>query len=450
MIKKIKQIYFGTGRTSIVIRNLSGSAILKMVNIVISFIMVPITLDYLTKAEYGLWTALSSVLAWFFIFDIGIGNGLRNKYIELKAKNKISEIKSYVSTAYFLFTMLALIIIPIFLIINSFLDFNKLLNAPTDLNESLSMIAAVVFIAMICNFVLKLINTILRADQKNALSDSIGVVAHLISLVGIVILNRTTHSSIFNYALLYTGANLIVTLVMSVVLYSTKYQEIKPSLKLIDLSLSKDLLSVGLRFFFLQIASIIMFQTTSFLMSALIGPESVTLYNISKKYFSIGYMLFEMLTQPLWSGYGDAYHKGDYKWLKITVNRLKKLAVFLIGILIILFIFQKVSFDIWLNGKVEVNYVLSFLLVIYMALRMWNTIFSPFINATGKLKLSMIMLLIKVPLFIPLSIISVKYFDLGLYGVLLTIIFVQAIPSAIIAPIQYKRIMRNDNSIWNK
>jgi len=65
-------------RSGQVLVNLSASIVFKMINMLISFFMVPITLGYLDKTRYGLWAAISSLLAWFFIFDIGIGSGLKN------------------------------------------------------------------------------------------------------------------------------------------------------------------------------------------------------------------------------------------------------------------------------------------------------------------------------------------------------------------------------------
>ena len=112
--KLFKKKYYRT-RNGKIFANLSLSVIFKYVNVIIGLIMVPITLNYLDKTRYGLWTALYSILSWIFIFDIGIGNGLRNKFTELKAKNEVDGIRSYVSTAYLIFGFLALLIAVIFL-----------------------------------------------------------------------------------------------------------------------------------------------------------------------------------------------------------------------------------------------------------------------------------------------------------------------------------------------
>ncbi|MDE5975352.1 MAG: hypothetical protein K2G69_02250, partial [Muribaculaceae bacterium] len=56
--------------------------LVKGISILTSFLLVPLTLGYLRPVEYGIWMTLSSILVWINYFDIGLGNGLRNKLAE--------------------------------------------------------------------------------------------------------------------------------------------------------------------------------------------------------------------------------------------------------------------------------------------------------------------------------------------------------------------------------
>lgn len=60
-------------------KNIFASFIIKGTSILIGFYMVPLTIGYVDKEQYGVWLTLSSVVGWFSFFDIGLGNGLRNK-----------------------------------------------------------------------------------------------------------------------------------------------------------------------------------------------------------------------------------------------------------------------------------------------------------------------------------------------------------------------------------
>ena len=433
-----------------VFKNAFFSSILKIISIGLSFVMVPLTLDYLSKTGYGLWAALSSVLTWFFIFDIGLGNGLKNKFIELKANNQVEKIKYYVSTAYALFFLLVFIIIIVFFVVNRLINWGDLLNAPMTMYDDLNMTVIILFISLTISFVLKLINTILQADLKVWISNSFSVIYSVINLVGILVLINYSTPSLPKFALLYTSSTLSVTFVASIILYHTMYKEYRPRIKCIQIKLAKDLGVIGVKFFFIQLGSLILFQTTSLILANLVGPNSVADYNITMKYYSIVGVVFTILSQPLWSGYGEAYHKNDFKWIRSTFSNLTKLLVLLIFMMLVLLLIQKLIFSLWLSGKVEVNYTMSLLFIIYYVLQMISGIYEPFINATGKLYIQLRVLMISVPLFIPLTYLLVTHFNFGASGILVAIISVSALPVAIINYVQSRKILAHSTGVWNK
>ena len=69
-------------------------------SLIANFMLLPLTLEYLDAENYGVWLTLSAFIGWFAIFDIGLGNGLRNKFAEAKTNGNFKKAKSYVSTAY--------------------------------------------------------------------------------------------------------------------------------------------------------------------------------------------------------------------------------------------------------------------------------------------------------------------------------------------------------------
>mgnify|MGYP000199442594 FL=1 len=49
--------------------------------------LIPITINYVNADNYGIWLTVSSIISWMSFFDIGINNGLKNKFAEAKAMN---------------------------------------------------------------------------------------------------------------------------------------------------------------------------------------------------------------------------------------------------------------------------------------------------------------------------------------------------------------------------
>ena len=448
--QKILNKNYYKSRNGKILANLSLSLILKYIDVFISFVVVTITLKYLDKTRYGLWAALYSLLNWMFLFDIGIGNGLRNKITELKAKNKKEEIKNYVSTSYFIFGILALIFSIIFIIISRFLDWGKILNAPNYLKGELSLTINVIFFIMCINFVLRLINSILAADLKNAVSNIITVVSHFITLLCIIFLSKFTTPSILKYALLYVGSNVVITLMASIYLFKGLYKEYAPHIKYINILLWNDLISVGWKFFFISLSMNLMVSVNGLIISNLLGPEYVTDYSINMKYYSIASLLFVMLVQPLWTGYGDAYHRKDYEWIRKTFGYLQKLVVIMTGVLVLMIVAQKWIFRLWVGDKIQVDYQLSILFGLYYLFYMINNIYNPFINATSKIKLQMILYVFLSILYLIMAVLFVKYLNLGIKGILLSLVIFHDLPLAILMKIQSGKILNCVPGIWQK
>ena len=62
MIKKIKSyINSGDQRTSLAKRNIAGSFGLKAIDVAIDFLIVPLSLAYLTQTDYGIWLMIHSM-----------------------------------------------------------------------------------------------------------------------------------------------------------------------------------------------------------------------------------------------------------------------------------------------------------------------------------------------------------------------------------------------------
>ncbi|MBL4594173.1 MAG: hypothetical protein JKX68_10215 [Flavobacteriales bacterium] len=95
-------------------KHILGSFLLKGISIAISLLLVPLTIDYLNPTKYGVWITLMSVITWFSFFDIGLGNGLRNKFSVAKAEGKDELARTYISTTYAIITIISVVLFVVF------------------------------------------------------------------------------------------------------------------------------------------------------------------------------------------------------------------------------------------------------------------------------------------------------------------------------------------------
>ena len=109
-IQNIKLLKNNTDRSSKAKWNTILLGSIKTLTIPISFLLVPLTIDYVNKENYGIWLTLSSIVAWMSFFDIGLNNGLRNRLGDSLAKEDYVLSRKLVSTSYALLTIFSSII----------------------------------------------------------------------------------------------------------------------------------------------------------------------------------------------------------------------------------------------------------------------------------------------------------------------------------------------------
>jgi len=438
----------GHSRSNKAKKNIFFSILIKGFSIAISLILVPLTINYINPTQYGIWITLSSIIGWFSFFDIGLGNGLRNKLAESIAAGDLTNAKIYVSTTYAILSIIIGIILVIFLIINPFLDWTKILNTPAEMAKELRLLALIVFTFFCIQFVLKLLTTIITANQEPALASFYNLLGNIFSLLIIYILTKTTEGNLVYLGTVFSITPVLVLAISSIWLFRSRFRSYAPSVRFVKFRYASDLMNLGVKFFIIQIASIVIYQTSNFIIAQLFGPEQVTPFNIAYKYFSVITMGFSIIMMPFWSAFTEAWVKRDVVWIKNVIKKLIRLWVMISLGAIIMLVFSNFVYRIWVGTEITVPVSVSVVIAVYSILNTWCSIFAQFLNGVGKIKLQLYSGTFGAIINIPLSLFFGKH--LGIYGVVLSTCLLGFI-SAIWSPIQYRKLINNTaKGIWNK
>ncbi len=432
-------------------KNIIGSLLIKGMSIAIGLVLVPLTIHYINPSQYGIWLTLSSMIAWISFFDIGFTHGLRNKFAEAKAKGDAEGVRIYISTTYFYVSLIFISLWLVLLIANRFITWHSLLSLPPAAEKEVSQLAILVFTYFCFQFVFRIINTILTADQQPAKASLIDMLGQLLGLALIYILTKTTDGSLLYLGLSIGIAPVLILLVANIYFFSTKFKAYIPSLKFVRKEYAKDIMKLGVKFFVLQIAAIIQFETSLFIIAHYFQTENVTYYNIAYRYFSVLLMGFTILLSPLWSSVTDAYNRGEKDWIKNAVKKyLYILVPFIIAGLVMLVAADKV-YALWVGKEVasHISFSMSLCCFVFFVTTMFASIFVSVINGIGALHIQFFAAIAASIVFIGLSLLLIKYFAMGVESVVISII-ASNVFGYIIAPIQYYNIFykRSTARLW--
>jgi len=429
-------------------KNILGLFSLKGINIAIGFVLVPLTLNYLDPTRYGIWITLSAIFNWFSLFDIGLGHGLRNRLAESIAKNDIAKARIYISTTYAALALIFAAIFLLFFITNFYLDWTVILNTPKEYEKELQLLAAFVFFFFCMRFVTDLIGTIALANQEPAFSQLINVSGRIISLLGIYILTLVAESRLLYLGITLTAIPVITSLILSVFIFTARYKNFRPSLQLVRFSELRNIMSLGIKFFVIQVAAIIFYQTNNIIIAQLFGPAEVTPYSVAFQYFSIATFIFITILTPYWSAFTDAFTKGEFDWIKKVMRNLRLIWLGLLLFVIALFFSSEWIIQLWVGDTVSVDKGLYLVIAMYVLINAYLGIYSNFQNGVGKVSIQFYMAIGLAIFHIPLAIYFSKQY--GIMGIMFsTIIF--GIFQIFIFHRQYIKIINHaDTGIWAK
>ena len=82
-----------------VIVNMLGAFVVKGGSLIISVLLLPAYINFFeNQTVLGVWYTILSVLNWMSLFDLGLGNGLRNKLPGVIERNDRVSVRKYIST----------------------------------------------------------------------------------------------------------------------------------------------------------------------------------------------------------------------------------------------------------------------------------------------------------------------------------------------------------------
>jgi len=433
-----------TTRGTNVLANVVLSFVIKGAALVVSLFTLPAYLRYFGNQQVlGLWFTLLSVLSWVLNFDLGLGNGLRNRLVGSLSAGEAVKTRKYISSSYGVFAgLVAALAIGVWLGFPH-VNWNSIFNVPENIvgNGALARAATIAACGILLQFELRLISSILYALQKAAMVSFIS----LVTSVGILAFVSTAGSGTIEHnltilALAYVVAVNVPLIVASVVVFATSLRSCAPSPRWFDRSYAFDVLRFGGAFFLIQVLYMLITGTDPFLISWLTDPKYVVDYQIYSRPFNLVSTIAALALAPVWSAVTKAFAEGDSAWIGRLYLRLRLMALIAAFCLVVFSFFLQAFVDVWLGRHaITIDRLYALVFAVSAGMFLWNGVVSSIVNGMGRLRLQSLLLAVGVALKFPLALVLVGR---GGWIWVAAVNVIALLPYCVIQPIWIGRYLR--------
>ncbi len=398
-------------------RSVILSAAMRPLGMLISLLYTPLLLSYLGQDEYGIWVTVLSVINWINYFDVGIGNGYRNKLTEAITVGDDGAVAALTRTAYSLLTGIVALVFVVGCGFILLFDVNSFFGTSIAIKAVL-----IVSLAFVCaNFVAALCKPQFFALQKAELVSLMAVVTNGLTLIFVAGLNACLPRSMMLVAIAVGIAGLLTNLAFSAISWKAK-KGLRPSMGAIDRGSVRSVCFLGVKFFLVQVSALILYTTDNLIIAGCLGSASVTAYSTTYSAFGAVGSLAVAALAPMWSKVTQSAAEGNYRWV-VKLLRTSLLAVIPFAVtFVVLAVFFKLIARVWLGTELDYAAGLIPCMALYYVLYLVGSVLSSIANGLGRTKAQLITGFAGAAVNIPLSIFLCTACGLDVTGVLVATI----------------------------
>jgi O-antigen/teichoic acid export membrane protein len=295
----------------------STSFIAKALNILISFVSVPLTIHYLGSERYGVWLVISSLLTWMAMTDFGLaGNALVNVLAECDGKEDRRTAKEYAASAFWALLAIGLAIGIIFCAVFSSIPWRSIFNVSSAVAErELQQACALTLLLFVAGMPLSFLNSIYNAYQDGFVMNLWGIASNTLALVSLIAVTQF-RGSLPYLVIALSGTRAAIHFANGFYLFFRRYPWLAPSPRAVRSIRIKRLLGLGGKYMVTQLASLGIYQSQPMIITQMLGPSQVVVFVVAQKIITLPNDLAYLGTAPFVSAFSEAKARGDWSWIK--------------------------------------------------------------------------------------------------------------------------------------
>jgi O-antigen/teichoic acid export membrane protein len=402
----------------------------KLVTVFTGLISIPLTVNYLGEERFGLWMAITSVIALLAFADLGLGNGLVNAVAKAEGENDLEYLQKAVSSTFFILLVVSLVFSVVLFILYPLVNWSSIFNVQTKV--AITESGPTIFVLMsffILNIPLGIISKI-RIGLQEGYQDNFWLgMGAIIGFMGVLI------TIYFKLGLPYLVGSImvgpLVALIANGYLLFYKRLYLLPKFNNFNFNISKNLLKVGFYFFLLQAFAVLSNSADNIIIAQVMGISSVATYAITKKLFLI-IQITQFVIAPMWPAFIESLSRKNYRWAKSSLIKILKYSMFFGALTALpLLFFGDAIIKFWINENVIPSFYLLFGFFLFTIFQNYGGSMSVFLNNEDLIKKQLVFYSIASISALILQIVFIKIFGLPgvIFGLLLGFLMFYTVPA---------------------
>ncbi len=300
-------------------------------SILLNLVTIPISLNYWKTDRYSIWVLLTSILLYLGMTNLGLNTAAA----VLMGKNPQVNDKMTILKRSLLILLISVgIILIAFYILNLMTKdwINLIGKIPNNLKDETYSACVILVIFYLVSLPFSLLSAVYTGFQKVYIENLFNIALNIINFL-VLLLVIILKGDLKFYSILWGGALVFFNVVKYLFFYFSLYRKL-PKVTNVEKSSEnyetayKTIFSTGIRFFFIGIASSIVWNTDILVISNFISIQSVVPYFITFKLFSIVYGVIFQVNNSIMPLLGKEYGQNNFDWInKIYGSFLVVMAV---------------------------------------------------------------------------------------------------------------------------
>ena len=341
--------------------------------------------DALGTGGYGTLQALLAFPALLGAADLGLGTAVRTKVGQLAGARQRSEIATVVGDA-----LIVLVVATSCVCVGgAFLvwrfDEVEALNLPVQYAPQIET----ALIAVLAYFWIRVpvsvfVSAFAGLEILSELT-KVTVLGYIVSSLGAILC--ATFTSRIDFTLVAQLAPNAISSILVVFVGLRKAPDAVPSLTRGALRRGLVLARDGLRYFAIQVSAYFVNGVDSLVVAKLCGANAVAGYAIASRLVAICFSLVHAVGGSFWNGVANALGAGDWQWISMERERIRRNSTLLMGFLMGALIAVSVPVvAIWTGGRVGVSLGVVTALAVWAILYSYVTADTAFLNGIGRIR----------------------------------------------------------------